>query len=110
MFKPKKANYKNVSEWTKSFDDNWNKLVAQDKEAKEKGEMLGRYITHPYADGCATYLITKINQKSVVIEVCVGLGDDWVLPAWGVKTSIPKKLAFSFLDRRDGLAELFGGK
>jgi hypothetical protein len=85
-------------------------LHARDQAQKARGEVVGRYITHPYADGHATYEITKVTARTARIRVVTGLGDDWVLPAWGAETSIPLKDAMRFLDQRDRMAELFGRK
>lgn len=90
-----------------AMEKRWNNLLEQDREAKRLGCLVGRYISHPYADGNAIYTITAESAKKVVIEVVTGIGDDWVLPAWGAKTMILKSVAREFLRRRDALTRLF---
>lgn len=90
-----------------AMEKRWNDLLEQDREAKRLGRLVGRYISHPYADGNAIYTITAESAKKVTIAVVIGIGDDWVLPAWGTKTTILKSVAQQFLQRRDALAALF---
>ena len=90
-----------------SLNRNWDRLNKIDAKAKAEGTLLYRYIDHPYADGRAYYQIVKVNKRSVSIKVLGGLGDDWVLPAWGRECKIPKNLAEQFVARRDALAKLF---
>lgn len=95
-----------MEEW----DRNMKAITAKDTAAKEKGILLGRYIQEQYADGYAFYEIIKVNKKSVRIQVLTGLGDDWMIPMWGQKTSIPMKYAVDSVARRDGLAKFFSKK
>lgn len=99
---------------TNKLIEKWNKnieaLVREDKIAKEKGVLVGRYIKEQYADGYALYKITKETKYKVTIEVVKNVGDDWEIPYWGEKSIISKKYALDNILRRDGLEELFGGK
>jgi hypothetical protein len=96
--------------WNKTIEDNWELLTNSDSAAKNNRTLVGRYINHQYADGYAIYLIVKENKTTVRIEVCTGLGDDWVLPAWGAKATINKKDALRFINYRDGIDKLFSRK
>lgn len=86
----------------------WKSIVASDKAAKKKGSLVGRYIQESYADGYSFYLITKETRSSVTIEVVTGIGDDWVLPMFGRKTTVKKSYAKRNVEMRDSLAELLG--
>lgn len=86
---------------------NWDILDRCDQEAVAAGTLVGRYISHPIADGRAHYQIIRENKRTVRIRVCRGLGDDWVLPAWGEESSISRAVAENFLRRKDGLRRLF---
>ena len=101
VYKPNKTPAGNIDSWTEAFDANWAQLERIDDEARKKGTILHRYITHPYADGRAVYQIVKVNKKTVRIVVCGGFGDDWILPAWGRECLIERKLAESFIQRHD---------
>lgn len=90
-----------------AIEKRWNDLLDQDRESKRLGRLVGRYISHPYADGNAIYTITAESARKVTVEVVTGIGDDWVLPAWGPKTTISKSVARKFLEKRDALAALF---
>jgi len=99
--------WKNIDftkEWDEieqEIDKNWKELTRIDKEAKKRGLMVGRYITHPIADGRATYQIIYEAKDTIKIRVVGGIGDDWVLPAWGVKTEIDKEYALKEFKFRD---------
>ena len=90
-----------------AMDENMKLMETRDAEAKARGEIVGRYINHPFADGYAYYEIVKENKQTVRIQVITDIGDDWVLPAWGKTTSIKKNDALHFLALRDAMAELF---
>lgn len=107
LYKP--GNYKNLN-FLETIKKNWAKLQECDKTAKEKGELVGRYIDEPFADGKAIYQIIKENKKTVRIRVCTGLGDDWVIPYWGEETTIDKEYAVKKVAQRDALTELFRKK
>ena len=79
----------------------WLKIKQGDKEAREKGEILHRYITEPYADGKAIYQIIKVNKKTVRIKVCLGIGDEWVLPMFGEECLVDRNYIEESLKRRD---------
>jgi len=89
------------------INDNQKQLNEIDKEAKDKGELLGRYIDEPFADGKAIYQITKVGKKKVNIEVCTQLGDDWQIPYWGPEATIERSYAEGSVRRRDGMNALF---
>ena len=81
-------------------------LEAADAAAKAAGTLIGRYITHPYADSHATYRITATSKTRATIE-WVDIGDAWVLPAWGRKATIPLTKVRSILDQRDSRKAFF---
>ena len=87
---------------------NWDHLTRIDKAAKKKGEILYRYITHQVGDGQAVYQIVYLTQRTARIRHVRGIGDDWMLPAWGHECSIPLRLVRQFIERRDNLARIFG--
>lgn len=107
LYKP--GNFKGMS-FVEMIKKNWEALEECDRKAKARGELKGRYIAEPYADGKAVYQIIREDKKTVRIRVCTGLGDDWVLPYWGEETSIDKNYAIQRIAQRDALAELFGRK
>jgi len=94
----------------KRFDQKEKQINEQDIRAREQGNLVGRIIRHPYADGYAVYEIIKENKKTVRVSVVTGIGDDWVLPAWGYETSIPKESALRFIRNSDIFAEIFGAE
>jgi hypothetical protein len=93
--------------WREAYDQNWKSINDCDQKAKADGKLVGRFLDFPYADGKAIYQIVKENKQSVVIVVCTGIGDDWVLPFLGEKATVKKSYAIDHLTRRDRLDELF---
>ena len=63
--------------------------------------MVGRYISEPYADGSAIYLIIKENKKTVRLKVVENIGDDWVIPHWGREVVIDKDYVITKIKQRD---------
>lgn len=111
IYVPKVVEYGTMS-WEKISriqDENREQLERCDRLAKRSKSIIGRYIQHQFADGYAIYQIIRELRGDVYIKVCVGLGDDWVLPAWGRGCWIDKTTAIQFLKQRDMLAELFSG-
>lgn len=94
----------------KQYEANWQALDARDKAAKAAGTLVGRYIKHAFADSFAVYEITKVTKRTAHIKVVTGIGDDWVLPAWGESSRISLKIAQELVDHRDRMDALFGGK
>lgn len=101
------------AEWEairQGYEERWAALNAQDQAAKAAGTLVGRFITHPIADGKAVYEIVKVTKRTAHIQVVTGIGDDWVVPAWGMFARINLKTAQEFVNRRDRLDALFGGR
>jgi len=76
----------------KQMQDNMNELRRQNKEAYEAGELVGRVIEIPYADGYAYYQIIRENKRTLRVRVCLNVGDDWSVPFIGGEGSIDKNL------------------
>lgn len=85
-----------------------NKLISTiDNDAAQRETLLHRFIYEPYADGFAVYQIIRVNKRTVRIRVCTGIGDDWVIPYWGIEATISLDYAQSHINRRDALKEIF---
>jgi hypothetical protein len=93
------------------FLEAWKRKQAElderDQAAKAEGKLVGRYIRHVYADSYAVYEIIRETAKSVRIRVVKGLGDDWVLPAWGDECTISRTKAEQFVRHQDALRRMF---
>lgn len=94
-------------DFIETIEENQKTLFSLDKKAKEKNQLVGRYIKEPYADGYAIYQIIRENKSSVRVRVCTGLGDDWAIPYWGNEATIDKNYAEGNILRRDRMSELF---
>jgi hypothetical protein len=79
-------------------------LNRDDAAAKAAGKLVGRYITHPVADGQAIYKIVKAGPR-ITIEV-VDVADGYMVPAWGRRTTITARQAMAFLAQRDAWTAL----
>lgn len=95
-----------IKNMLKKYDDNFNKMVEEDAEARKQKTLVGRYIAEPYADGRAYYKVVKENKKTVKMEVVTGLGDDWVLPYWGLTPTVDKEYVMSQINFREQWAKL----
>lgn len=91
-----------------AIDDNYEQLKKIDKMAKSKGELLGRYVDVPVADGKAIYQIMRVNKNTVRIKALGGFGDDYILDYWGYEATVDKEYIISLVRSRDKLEEIFG--
>lgn len=96
-----------VDDYYDRLEVNRKNLEKKDQLAKESGELKGRYIQEPRADGYAIYEIVRVNKRSVRIKVVTDIGDDWTVPFWGEETTIPLDYAERNIRSRDALAEMF---
>jgi hypothetical protein len=96
-----------MSDFFDNYDKNYKALEAKDKAAKAAGKVEGRYISEPYADGAALYMVDKVTPKTARISVIRLGGDDWVLPYWGESATIPLDYAKKNIARRDAMDRLF---
>lgn len=94
----------------KAIDDNYEQLKEIDKMAKSKGELLGRYVDVPVADGKAIYQIMRVNKNTVRLKALSGFGDDYILDYWGYEATVDKDYIVSLVMRRDKLTEIFSRK
>ena len=97
-------------DWIEQSKKNWEAINQCDKESSVKGELAGRYITEPIADGNAVYQIVRENKKTVRIQVCTGLGDDWVIPYFGEEATVDKSYVIRKISQREALKRLFAKK
>jgi len=86
------------------------------KEAEKKSVSVGKGVVKdklfsvPVADGCAVYVVTKVNKKSVKIEWRGFHPDRWVDGTLGYGGSFPMHCIEGHVRREDGLREIFGKK
>lgn len=80
---------------------NVRQLYDLDNAAKASGEILGRYIAIPYADGNVIYQIVAERESEVRIKVCIGLGDDWQIPFMGRENWISRAYAEELIKSRE---------
>jgi hypothetical protein len=92
------------------WKENDRRIRELDQQAKAAGELVGRYIDEPVADGKAIYQIVAETDTKVEIVVCTGIGDDWTVQYWGPYATIEKLYAQQKVNSRDKLAEIFAKK
>ncbi|WP_121616692.1 hypothetical protein [Virgibacillus halodenitrificans] len=88
------------------WESNFQKVVKTDKQSKEQGKLVGRFIREPFADNYAFYRIIRENNKSVRIKLVTDIGDDYCIPYWGEETTIDKDYALKNIGQRDFWNEL----
>lgn len=101
-----KAAYPAIDAIVAEHDLSWSDLTAKDQEAKDRGDLVGRYLSEPYAYGYAVYDIVAASDDTVDIEV-IDIGDAWVIPYWGRRATIDRKYAEKSVRNRDKIEELF---
>jgi hypothetical protein len=91
-------------------DRRYEELQKQDQEAKERWQLVGRYIEVGVADGSAYYEVIRENKKSVRIRLFKGIADDYMVGYWGYEATIDKQFAINNIHGRDSLRKLFSKK
>lgn len=86
--------------------ENQRIMIERDKAAKANGELKGRYVREPIADGYAYYEITKVTKTKVKIKLVTGIGDDYRVNYWGNEATIERAYAESNIKDRDFWASL----
>jgi hypothetical protein len=56
-------------EWFTAYQINCDAVVEDDKEAKEKGDLLGRCFWLVVGDGRVPYRVMKVNENTVHLEI-----------------------------------------
>jgi len=95
--------------WIEAENQKWKVINERDSDAKRRGELVGRYVSHPYADSAAYYEVIRENKKSVRVRK-IDVGDGWTLPAWGNEATVPKQVVCSMIEHRDYVAEFFASR
>jgi len=88
----------------------YEELQKQDREAQNRGQLVGRYISQGVADGSAYYQVIRENKKTVRIRLFEGIADDYRVAYWGYETTIDKVFAINNIHGRDSLRKLFSKK
>lgn len=88
--------------------ENWKAMNKQDADAKKAGTLIGRYISEPFADGHAYYVVVSVGKRTCKLSSVTGMGDDWVIPNMGPTPTVKISYVKQALESREGLAKLFG--
>ena len=91
----------------KKIESNLKQIYDIDEMAKSKGELLGRFIIEPVADGKAYYQIIQVNKLTVTIKLVENIGDDYMVHYWGRGTVISREYAESSVNYRDKTISFF---
>lgn len=90
--------------------ENFTELERLDKEARDAGKTVGRFISEPVADGRAHYRILEVRGRQAFISVVTGLGDDWQVSFWGPEAWIDLAYAKQLLSYKDRMSDIFANK
>lgn len=99
-----------INEYVAKVEAEFASMVAIDASAKDKGELVGRFIQEQIADGYAYYRIIKAGSRNVALEH-MAIGDAWQIPmVESMDLVVPTKYARENIERRDSIAELFANR
>ena len=92
-------------------DRAWKEFKDRDQAAKDKGELVGRYIQEQIADGYAYYTVTKVNKRTVRLQHEPDLGDGYAVPMIeSMGGTVPLKYVRQNIGWRDKMADIFASK
>lgn len=109
-FKPKSTNMSldDINSYLKVQTEDYDDMAAIDAKQRAKGEILGRFIYVPYADGKAVYQVTAHTpQTGTAVVTAIDIGDAWTTPAWGRRAKVDADTVAQMLDTKDRIAEIF---
>lgn len=90
-----------VNEWPQMTEENEERIRELDKQAKEQGSILYRFLYEPVADGIGIYQIIKVNKKTCRIKYCSTDGyNEYQVRQWGETATIPMQYVLAALERR----------
>ena len=92
------------------MDQQWTDINAEDRTAKEAGELVGRYIKELCADSHAYYKVVKVRNQTVTLKH-IDYCDGWTLPmieSMGGK--VPLKYVLENIEHRDRMDDLFNSR
>lgn len=92
------------TEYDRLINDAYKEACKKHKAAG-KGVKVGKLCSVGVADGCAMYVITKVNKKTCKVEWrAFGGGDNYVDRRWGYEATVPLDDAEMYIQGR--LSEL----
>jgi hypothetical protein len=91
-----------------SIDTEYDRLIndaykeaCEKHKAAGKGVKAGKLCSVGVADGCAMYVITKVNKKTCKVEWrAFGGGDNYVDRRWGYESTVPLDDAQMYIQGR----------
>jgi hypothetical protein len=89
------------------IENNLNQINTIDEMAKQKGDILGRFVITPVGNGKAYYQIIGVSRYTVKIKLVDNIGDDYMIPSWGKETVIDKEFAISNIKHRNKQKRFF---
>ena len=98
----------NVKDMLAQWDKKWEEVQYEDKLAKRRKTLVGRYYKEQIADGYAFYLITADTGKRCKVSRITGLGDDWMIRRFEMNPWVSRREVVDNVERRDALNALFG--
>lgn len=96
---------KDVDPVRDKMDANRHTIQGWEDAAKAKGSLIGRFLSEPMGDGYGIYVIIKENAKTVKVQVCRNVGDDWT--PWGEFANLNKANVIAELKMRDKPNNIF---
>lgn len=87
-----------MDEWLKVTEENEERIRELDKQAKEQGSILYRFLYEPVADGIGVYQIIKVNKKSCRVRYCSTNGfNEYQVRQWGETATVPMQYVLNVL-------------
>jgi hypothetical protein len=82
----------------------YRRIEDDDQKARKAGQLIGRLLYEPFADGYAIYVVTQTHGEEARIRH-LPVGDAWVVPTLGKDSWLSLDYVESSIQRRDELAD-----
>jgi hypothetical protein len=101
-----RSTFNPLDEYHQYLEDEYHK--AKDfAESLPEGLHVGKLLSVPVGDGCAFYVVIKVNKKTVDIEWRGFSADRWIDFRFGSGGREPRDVIEAMVRREDGMRRLF---
>lgn len=74
-------------------------IEKKDKELRDRGQLIGRYVFEYVGSQTAYYEITRISTMNVRVKAATSI----IVPRWGKETILPLSYVKKNIDSRDNI-------
>jgi hypothetical protein len=106
-YNPKTGGMEGGSEYDQHVDAEYKK-AKNVSAAAGPGVKVGKLFSTPVGDGCAFYIVTKVNKKTCKVEWRSFQGDRYIDRHFGYGATVPISQVETFIGFEEAMTKAFG--